>query len=290
MSVELMQGYTGSGKSLMAMRKVRQHLIEGGVVGLNFRLTEDWAYIMAADHPRVLKGLMSYEDCVESLYNRCFFVGRPETLETLVEHYTGSCVGYAKKRRERKILVVIDEAQLYLNTRDYRQNAPWVQLFTQHRKMGLDLILLAHHINFIDNQARHLISFLTRVVNLHEEFRIPGTDVRFPFPFFILITRPRLGGRSHVRFATFQLKIAELYDSFEIFGFDTLSGVVERQGVFSRACSLLGVCKRSGTAPPELLPGRYWLNFLNKTDKDSLTDPAARPARGGGIRQDVATV
>ncbi len=68
MSIELLQGYTGCGKSYMAMVKVVDHLYEGGVVGLNYRLTDEWAYICALDDPRYKRGEMSYEDCVKSLH------------------------------------------------------------------------------------------------------------------------------------------------------------------------------------------------------------------------------
>ncbi|MGR0479863.1 MAG: zonular occludens toxin domain-containing protein [Candidatus Electronema sp. V4] len=152
MSIELLQGYTGCGKSYIAMTKVVDHLYEGGVVGLNFRLTNEWAYICALNHPKYKNGSASYEECVKSLHSRCFYVGNVQTITDLAKMGLDLCEGWARKRRERKTLVVVDEAQLYLNARNFRENFPWLQLGTQHRKMGLDFLLLAHHISMIDNQ------------------------------------------------------------------------------------------------------------------------------------------
>ncbi|MGR0479854.1 MAG: hypothetical protein ACTFAL_00210 [Candidatus Electronema sp. V4] len=115
MSIELLQGYTGCGKSYIAMTKVVDHLYEGGVVGLDFRLTNEWAYICALNHPKYKNGSASYEECVRSLHSRCFYVGNVQTITDLAKMGLDLCEGWARKRRERKTLVVVDEAQLYLN-------------------------------------------------------------------------------------------------------------------------------------------------------------------------------
>ncbi|MCI5157301.1 MAG: hypothetical protein D3906_02485, partial [Candidatus Electrothrix sp. AUS1_2] len=216
------------------MIRVVEHLTEGGVVGLNFRLTEDWAYILAMHHPLVADGSKTLQEVAESVYRRCFFIGDPHTLQDLVDDYNSRCIGKAADRLEHRILVVIDEAQLYLNAREWRKNAPWIQLFTQHRKMGLDLILIAHHIKFIDSQARELINYVSYVKNLQEDWRIPLLDIRFPFPLFIYTTKPRVGGgKGTWRFIRFNVPVSEMYNSHEIFAFDSLSGVIQDQGLFS---------------------------------------------------------
>ncbi|MCI5211372.1 MAG: hypothetical protein D3910_21895 [Candidatus Electrothrix sp. ATG2] len=265
MSVELIQGGTGDGKSHAAMLRVFNHLLEGGVVGLNFRLTEDWAYIFASVHPHVLDGSSSIAQVAESAYKRCFYIGEVSTLESLCKHYNDRCIGPVAKRFERRILVVLDEAQLYLNAREWRKNAPWVQLFTQHRKMGLDLILLAHHIRFIDAQARELIAMISRVMNLQESFRVPLLDIRFPHPFFIYITKPRLSERGGSwRLLRFSQAVGEMYDSHEIFAFDSLAGEIEAQGVFNDQLSVYGAPMHEAELPVQpdpLLSGTWWCSF-----------------------------
>lgn len=266
MSIELLQGYTGCGKSYIAMTKVVDHLYEGGVVGLNFRLVDEWAYICALNHPKYKNGSASYEDCVKSLYKRCFYVGDVHTIAELSKMGFDLCEGWAKKRRERKTLVVVDEAQLYLNARNFRENFPWLQLGTQHRKMGLDFLLLAHHISMIDNQVEHLISYVSRAYNLYEQFRFPGTDLRFPWPFFFQFTRPRESHKARPRIIGFlKPRIYELYDSFELFAHDTLSSVVEPQGCieesFARTFNAPAPRRREWPAW-DAEKGRTWLNFL----------------------------
>jgi hypothetical protein len=265
MSLRLLYGYTGSGKSYVAMTEVVQHLYEGGVVGLNYRLTDYWAYIAALDHPAFKSGRATYQECVTSLYNRCYYIGRPGTVEELAEIGKTACVGYAATRRERKTLIVVDEAQLYLNTRNYKENTPWVQLCTQHRKMGLDVMLLAHHVSMIDNQIERLIAFVTRVSNLHEELRVPGTDIRFPWPFIWTRTRPRDSKRAAPRIVgPIRERIAALYDSYEVFAFDQLQSVITHQGLFNE-----GYCDTFN--PPPRPPGR-----LSASAVAALTSAARR--------------
>lgn len=253
MSIELLFGYTGSGKSYVAMTKVVQHLYEGGVVGLNFRLNDNWAYIAALHHPLVVKGTVPYQDCVNSLYKRCYYVGTVETINQLAYMGQELCLGYAKTRKERKTLVVVDEAQLYLNSRNYRENFPWMQLGTQHRKMGLDILLLAHHVSMLDNQVVRLISFVTQVCNAYEQWRFPGTDIRFPWPFIYCRTCPRGAKKASPRMVGFlKEKIYSLYDSYEVFAYDALPTAVEHQGrLWPDTCRVYPRQRRAAAAWPE---------------------------------------
>ncbi|MCI5133634.1 MAG: hypothetical protein D3920_00895 [Candidatus Electrothrix sp. AW2] len=264
MSVELLQGKTGDGKSFQAMVRVVEHLLEGGVVGLNFRLTEDWAYLFATLHPHVIDGTASIHQVAESVYKRCFFIGDVSSLESLCRHYNDRCIGPVAKRYERRILVVIDEAQLYMNAREWRKNRPWIEMFTQHRKMGLDLLLIAHHIRFIDAQARELIGTVSRSINFCENIRIPLLDIRFPWPFFIYVSKPHLSqGRGSWRFVRFNMTVAEMYDSHEIFAYDSLSSTVETQGVVNDQLFFNGPRQNDETPlkTKPLLDGLWWCDF-----------------------------
>lgn len=63
------------------------------------------------------------------------------------------------KPKEGSILLVIDECQLLFNAREWQQNgrAQWLSFFTQHRKLGYDIILIAQFDRMIDRQIRSLI-------------------------------------------------------------------------------------------------------------------------------------
>ena len=59
---------------------------------------------------------------------------------------------------EGRALLVIDEAQLVFNSRDWNAagRREWIAFFTQHRKLGCDVILIAQDSNMLDKQIRAL--------------------------------------------------------------------------------------------------------------------------------------
>ena len=65
----------------------------------------------------------------------------------------------SKQPKEGSILLVIDECQLLFNAREWQQNgrAQWLSFFTQHRKLGYDIILIAQFDRMVDRQIRSLI-------------------------------------------------------------------------------------------------------------------------------------
>ena len=67
----------------------------------------------------------------------------------------------AKAPKEGSILLVIDECQLLFNAREWQQSsrAQWLSFFTQHRKLGYDIILIAQFDRMVDRQIRSLIEY-----------------------------------------------------------------------------------------------------------------------------------
>lgn len=67
----------------------------------------------------------------------------------------------SKAPKESSILLVIDECQLLFNAREWQQSgrARWLSFFTQHRKLGYDIILIAQFDRMIDRQIRSLIEY-----------------------------------------------------------------------------------------------------------------------------------
>lgn len=61
--------------------------------------------------------------------------------------------------KEAQILLVLDEAQLIFNTRDWQFNRKWISFFTQHRKLGYDVIIIAQYDRMIERQIRALIEY-----------------------------------------------------------------------------------------------------------------------------------
>lgn len=66
-----------------------------------------------------------------------------------------------KPAKEGSILLVIDECQLLFNAREWQHSgrAQWLSFFTQHRKLGYDIILIAQFDRMIDRQIRSLIEY-----------------------------------------------------------------------------------------------------------------------------------
>lgn len=63
--------------------------------------------------------------------------------------------------KEGEILLVIDECQIMFNARDWGQKnrAAWCAFFTQHRKLGYEVILVAQFDRMLDRQIRSLIEY-----------------------------------------------------------------------------------------------------------------------------------
>lgn len=74
------------------------------------------------------------------------------------KHFKGSRPG---AKDEGAILLVIDECQLLFNSREWQRNNrnQWLEFFTQHRKLGYDITLIAQFDRMIDRQIRSLIEY-----------------------------------------------------------------------------------------------------------------------------------
>ena len=82
----------------------------------------------------------------------------PERLLCFSKNYS-EYVG--RKVKEGEILLVIDEAQLLFNSREWvkTDRAEWCAFFTQHRKLGYEVVLVAQFDRMLDRQIRSLIEY-----------------------------------------------------------------------------------------------------------------------------------
>lgn len=124
--------------------------------------------------------------------------------------------------QEGQGLLILDECQLIFNSRKWEKNMNWIEFFTQSRKLGWNVLLVAHTIDMIDSQIRPLIEFEARFRNL-QRVRIPIIGLPLsPFPLFAIVYRyAGLGpGASNVAkkdLAPLPLWAARLYDSLLVF-------------------------------------------------------------------------
>lgn len=138
--IYLYSGTPGSGKSLHQARDIRRLLRQRGrLLVTNYPLDLSSVKCVRATHiylsndeltPSVLEGVA-----------RDFFAG-----------------GHP---REGAIKLYIDEAQLLFNARTWNEKGrrDWLSFFSQHRKFGFDVFLVAQFDLMIDRQIRSLIEY-----------------------------------------------------------------------------------------------------------------------------------
>ena len=135
--IRLYSGTPGSGKSLHNAKDVINRSRFGRPVIGNFPC--DLSRFKKARYTYVPNYELNPEYLIN--YSRSFFKG--------------------KSIREGSILLVIDECQLMFNSRDWQQKGrnEWLSFFSQHRKYGYDVTLIAQFDRMIDKQLRGLIEY-----------------------------------------------------------------------------------------------------------------------------------
>jgi len=225
--ITILQGTMGSGKSATCTAMAFDHLKKGGVVATNFKLVDGWSYELARHS---IFGMFSERlRCLNaaSHYNRHFFVNSLDAIRSidpkqLAERDLATVDG---KYQEGQGLLILDECQLIFNSRKWEKNFSWIEFFTQSRKLGWDVLLVAHSMDMVDSQIRPLIEFEARFRNL-QRVRIPILGLPLsPIPAFLIVYRyAGLGaGASNVvkkDIAPLPLWAARLYDSLQVFSRD----------------------------------------------------------------------
>lgn len=243
--ITILQGTLGSGKSATCTAMAFDHLKRGGVVATNFRLVDGWAYELSKHS---IWGMLSEDRRrvnAASHYRRHFHVSSLDAVKAinpkeLAEKELKTVSG---KYQEGQGLLILDECQLIFNSRKWEKNMDWIEFFTQSRKLGWDVLLVAHTLDMVDSQIRPLIEFEARFRNL-QKVRIPIVGLPLsPIPAFMIVYRyAGLGAGSgnivKKDVAPLPLWAARLYDSLQVFSRDAWG-----------ACPLPSKC---GEPPPPL--------------------------------------
>lgn len=146
---------------------------------------------------------------------------------------------YHKVGLEGQCLLIIDEAQCIFNSRDWNgkgiihgalKRTPdtrmdWIKFFSQHRKFGFNIILVAQSDKMLDKQIRSLIEYDVKHVKVNNGFF-------FFVPTGFLAIEKWYGQRVVLgrQIIWYRKRIAALYDSYALF--DTLTdGAISAQGV-----------------------------------------------------------
>ena len=140
MAIYLYSGTPGSGKSLHSAKDIIGWFRKGLPVITNFDV--DLSPYPKAKHTCVDDDDLTPDYLAE--FSRNFFGDRKVT-----------------KKDEDSILLVIDECQLMFNSREYQKKDRkiWIKFFTQHRKLGYRVILIAQMDKMLDKQIRGVIEY-----------------------------------------------------------------------------------------------------------------------------------
>lgn len=140
--ITLYSGTPGSGKSLHAARDIRDRLRSRKCVVIgNF-------FVNVKNIPK-RKGTYIFVE------NYRF---TPERLLLFSRRYANHL---GRRLREGEIVVFIDEAQLFFNSREWQSlgRKGWMSFFTQHRHYGYDVFLMAQFDRMLDRQIRGLLEY-----------------------------------------------------------------------------------------------------------------------------------
>ena len=139
--IVLYSGTPGSGKSLDCARTIYNWCRRGNPIICNFPINIDNIKIKGNKDIRFVTNDELTPDYL---------------VETAKEHFAG------RRVNEESILLIIDEAQLLFNARDWTAKGRdrWTWLFTMHRHFGYLIILCAQFDRMLDRQVLSLFSEL----------------------------------------------------------------------------------------------------------------------------------
>lgn len=139
--MSLYSGTPGSGKSLDIARFIYASRYGSHYIVCNFDISEDLK--------KKFKGRFVYVDN-EHLTPAFLKQFSKEVAEKKGRHI-----------RENDLCLIIDEAQLLFNAREWQKTdrGEWLSFFTQHRKYGYNIKLVAQFDRMLDRQVRSLIEY-----------------------------------------------------------------------------------------------------------------------------------
>lgn len=198
--IYLYTGTPGSGKSLHAARDIVNRLHRGGTLIANFPIKLEAI-------KKKIKGNFIYKDNSEM------------TVNFLVDYaYKNHVIG-----KENQSLVIIDEAQIIFNCREFGQKdrLQWVKFFTQHRKLGYNIILCTQVDRMIDRQIRGLVEYEIKHRKINN-YGVMGILCSLTFQTYFIAIEYWYGmkgpdSKLSVSFFRFQKKYQEIYNSYQLF-------------------------------------------------------------------------
>lgn len=197
--ISLYTGTPGSGKSLHMARDVLDWLkMKRKAVIANFAVNEEV----------VNRGLFGKG----SLGRFTYIPNNDMTVKKLIDYAEKNHI----KGKERQTLLCLDECQTFFNPREFarKDRLEWNNFFSQHRKLGYEVILVTQTDRLIDRQIRALVEYEVK----HRKINNFKFGKLSPIPLFCSVyywygVRERLG----CEFFVYKKKLGDLYDSYKMF-------------------------------------------------------------------------
>lgn len=117
---------------------------------------------------------------------------------------------------EGQTLLIIDEAQIIFNSRSWNSNPKsrmnWIKFFSQHRKFGYNIILIAQFDRMIDRQIRSLVEYEVSHMKVNNFFVI------LPISCFLAVERwYSQKMKINSSFIFYRKKYSSYYNSYKFF-------------------------------------------------------------------------
>ncbi|MGB4312439.1 MAG: zonular occludens toxin domain-containing protein [Natronincolaceae bacterium] len=143
--------------------------------------------------------------------------------EVTVKNFIELAVKHGFVGKESSCLIILDEAGIYFNSRDWQQQKDrflWIKFFAQSRKLGYDVVLVAQSLTMIDKQIRMCCEYNVKHIKLRNYIWFAWLPVQI----FGAISFWSGGTfRGHLNFVMFKKWVANRYDTMRIFGQDEIA-------------------------------------------------------------------
>lgn len=199
--ITLYSGTPGSGKSYHAAKDIITKFRRGGGLIANFPV-------------KVPDGIRPKKELRVSYWDNSEITPQRLAAYALEHHKIGV---------EGQTLLIVDEAQVVYNCREFnsKDRMDWVKFFSQHRKLGFDVLLIAQNDRMLDRQIRTLIEDEVKHRKLNN-FGFGGGMIQLltlGSTWFIALDywyggNKLLMGRQIIRYSS---KVAAIYDSYRMF-------------------------------------------------------------------------
>jgi hypothetical protein len=220
--IELFAGKLGGGKSLHAVKRMLEQMAQGGYCASNIDLdfTEE-------------DGAKSWDKCVAYCAKRFnVLIERRQYQHLSDDELTNFHEHTFRGSAEFPALIVVDEAHLGANARDYRKKDKnergLLEFLTQSRKDDTDIIFITQHDANLDAQYNRQVAFIWTFQNMRDMMRVPVLGIKWPLKQVLITQYKHDGYKIGSNLVFFDKGVFGCYDTKQMFK------PIERKGSFKQ--------------------------------------------------------